>query len=66
MVDAGFVNVAKYIIKKTPIDHLGKSLENLKAVVGEQVMDIDEVKKEILAYGESHLLITNKYIFIYY
>ena len=55
MVDAGFVNVAKYIIKKTPIGHLGKSLENLKTVVGEQVMDTDEVKNEIHNYGETHL-----------
>ena len=55
MVDAGFVNVAKYIIKKTPIGHLGKSLDNLRSVVGEQVMDTDDVKKEIHNYGETHL-----------
>ena len=54
-VDAGFVNVAKYIIKKTPIGHLGKSLDNLRTVVGEQVMDTEEVKKEIHTYGETHL-----------
>ena len=30
MVDAGFVNVAKYIIKKTPIGHLKKSLDKTK------------------------------------
>ena len=54
-VDPGFVNVAKYIIKKTPIGHLGKSLENLRSVVGEQVMDTDDVKKEIHNYGETHL-----------
>ena len=59
MVDAGFVNVAKYIIKKTPIGHLGKSLENLRAVVGEQVMDTNEVKKEIHNYGENHLSAVN-------
>ena len=55
MVDAGFVNVAKYIVKKTPIGHLAKSLENLRNVVGEQVMDTDDVKKEIHNYGENHL-----------
>jgi len=55
MVDAGFVNVAKYIIKKTPIGHLGKTLENLRSVVGEQVMDTNDVKKEIHNYGETHL-----------
>ena len=55
MADPEFVKVAKYIIKKTPIGHLGKSLDNLKSVVGEQVMDTDEVKKEIHTYGETHL-----------
>ena len=55
MVDSGFVNVAKYIIKKTPIGHLGKSLENLRSVVGEEVMDTNDVKKEIHNYGENHL-----------
>ena len=59
MVDAGFVNVAKYIIKKTPIGHLGKSLENLRSVVGEQVMDTNDVKKEIHNYGETHLSAVN-------
>ena len=54
-VDAGFVKVAKYIIKKTPIGHLGKSLENLRALVGEQVMETDDVKNEIHNYGETHL-----------
>ncbi len=58
-VDAGFVNVAKYIIKKTPIGHLGKSLENLKSVVGEKVMDTNDVKKEIHTYGETHLSAVN-------
>ena len=59
MVDAGFVNVAKYIIKKTPIGHLGKSLENLRSVVGEEVMDQNDVKKEIHNYGETHLSAVN-------
>ena len=53
--DASAVNVAKYIIKKTPIGHLNKGLENLKAVLGEKVMDTDDVKKEIYNYGENHL-----------
>ena len=47
--------VAKYIIKKTPIGHLGKSLENLRGLVGEQVMDTEDVKMEIHNYGETHL-----------
>ena len=55
MVDSGFVNVAKYIVKKTPIGHLGKSLENLRSVVGEEVMDTNDVKTEIHNYGENHL-----------
>ena len=55
MADPEFVKVAKYIIKKTPIGHLGKSLDNLRSVVGEQVMDTNEVKNEIHNYGENHL-----------
>ena len=58
-VDPSFINVAKYIVKKTPIGHLGKSLENLRSVVGEQVMDTDDVKKEIHTYGETHLSAVN-------
>ena len=54
-VDAGFVKVAKYIIKKTPLGHLGKCLENLGALVGDQVVDTEEVKEEIYNYGSTHL-----------
>ena len=54
-VDAGFVKVSKYIIKKIPIGHLGKGLENLRGLVGGQVMDTEEVKTEIHTYGETHL-----------
>ena len=54
-VDSSQVNVAKYIIKKTPIGHLGKGLENLKILLGEKVMDNKDVKKEIHNYGENHL-----------
>ena len=54
-VDAGYVKVAQYIIKKTPIGHLGKSLENLTALVGEQVMKTEQVQSEIHNYGETHL-----------
>ena len=54
-VDAGYVKVAQYIIKKTPIGHLGKSLENLTALVGEQVMKTEQVQNEIHNYGETHL-----------
>ena len=57
-----FVSVAKYIIKKTLIGHLGKSLENPPTVVGEEVMDKDDVKKEIHAYGENHLSALNNNI----
>ena len=54
-VDAGFIKVAKYIIKKTPLGHLGKCLENLRALVGEKVMETEEVKEEIYNYGSTHL-----------
>lgn len=53
--DEGQVNVAKYVIKKTPIGHITKSLQNLNKVLGEKVMDCEEVHKEIHKYGETHL-----------
>jgi hypothetical protein len=37
-------NVAKYIIRQTPIGHLEKAKENLNVVVGEEIMDSDEIK----------------------
>lgn len=54
-VDPTMLNVAKYVIKKTPIGHIQKALENLNAVVGERVMDTEDVHKEIHKYGETHL-----------
>ena len=33
------INVAKYIISKTPIGHLNKSIQNLKSLIGEEAMD---------------------------
>ena len=41
------INVAKYIIKQTPIGHLSQALENLNIVCGEELMDQEEVKAEI-------------------
>ena len=48
-------NVAKYIIRQTPIGHLEKAKENLNAVVGEEIMDSPEIKNEIQEYSENHL-----------
>ena len=48
-------NVAKYIIRQTPIGHLEKAKENLNVVVGEEIMDSDEIKNEIKEYSENHL-----------
>ena len=49
------INVAKYIIKQTPIGHLSQALENLNIVCGEELMDQEEVKAEIKNYQEDHL-----------
>ena len=49
------INVAKYIIQNTPIGHLEESIENLKIVCGEEVMDQDPVKSQIISYQEDHL-----------
>lgn len=48
-------NVAKYIIRQTPMGHLDESLTNLKSLVGEQPMDTPAIKGEIQAYQEDHL-----------
>lgn len=48
-------NVAKYIIRQTPIGHLDESLNNLKNLLGEQAMDTDPIKGEIQTYEEDHL-----------
>lgn len=52
--DAETIKITKYIIKNTPIGHLSKTLENLKSVVGEKIMDEASVKEEIQEYGASH------------
>lgn len=55
MTDSNEINVAKYIIRQTPIGHLEESIENLKIVCGEELMDKEEVKKEVVSYEEDHL-----------
>lgn len=53
--EANSKKVAKYIIKNTPIGHLGKSLENLKTIVGDKILTSSEVKQEIQNYNVTHL-----------
>lgn len=48
-------NVAKYIIRQTPIGHLNESLSHLKCLIGEQPLDTDSIKGEIQTYQEDHL-----------
>lgn len=48
-------NVAKYIIRQTPVGHLDESISNLKSLIGEQPMDSNNIKGEIQAYEEDHL-----------
>ena len=49
------INVAKYIIKHTPIGHLPQTVQNLSVVCGEELMDRAEVKTDIVSYQEDHL-----------
>lgn len=49
------INVAKYIIKHTPVGHLPQTVQNLSVVCGEELMDRAEVKTDIVSYQEDHL-----------
>ena len=49
------INVAKYIISKTPIGHLNKSIQNLKSLIGEEAMDSQLIHNEVQEYAEKHL-----------
>lgn len=48
-------NVAKYIIRQTPIGHLDESLSHLKCLIGNQTLESDPIKGEIQTYQEDHL-----------
>ena len=49
------INVAKYIISETPIGHLNKSIQNLKGLIGEELMDNELIHNEVQEYAEKHL-----------
>ena len=49
------INVAKYIISETPIGHLNKSIQNLKGLIGEELIDNELIHNEVQEYAEKHL-----------
>lgn len=55
MVDSNTLNVIKYIIRQTPISHISESIEHLKNICGEEVINSSEIQSEIIAYEEDHL-----------
>lgn len=48
--------IAKYVIKQTPIGLLNSSLKNLKVLLKEEVLNSPEVLQEIKNYEENHLM----------
>lgn len=54
MDSSNFINVAKYIIRNTPIGHLKETLENLKNLIGPNIIEEKEVQDEITSYEEEH------------
>ena len=54
-MDPQIVNIVKYLIRETPIGHLKTLLDNLKVIVGFEVIDCKEVNDEILLYEQEHL-----------
>ena len=48
--------IAKYVIKQTPIGLLNSSLKSLKVLLKEEVLNTPEVLQEIKNYNENHLM----------
>lgn len=48
-------NIIKYLIKTTPYGHLKETIENLKNLVGTNMMDNPDIQNELIAYEEDHL-----------
>lgn len=54
-MDPQTINIVKFLIKETPIGNLKSVIDNLKILVGFEVLDSNEVKNEILKYEKDHL-----------
>ena len=48
------INIVKYIIRNTPFGHLRETIDNIKFLVGNLVIDHPEVQDEIKTYEEEH------------
>jgi hypothetical protein len=54
MDSTNIINVGKYIIRNTPIGHLRESVDNIKNLVGGNILDEKEIQDEITSYEEDH------------
>lgn len=54
-MDPQIINIVKYLIKETPFGHLNNLIDNLKIIVGIQVIESSEIQNEILNYEMEHL-----------
>ena len=48
------VPIVIYIIKSVPIGHMKETLDNLRNLVGNEVLELKEVQDEIVLYEEEH------------
>ncbi len=48
-------DIVKYVIKSTPIGHLPQSLENLRNLIGSEMIESAPIQEEIVSYEEKHL-----------
>jgi len=55
MDPSNVINIVKYLIRSTPYGHLKETIENLKNLVGSQIIEEKEIQDEIASYEEEHL-----------
>lgn len=54
-VDPQHLGIVKYLVHETPIGHLKSTIENLKVILGLDLLEVAEIKSEISRYDELHL-----------
>lgn len=53
-MESQILNIVKYLIKESPIGQIKNVLENLKIIIGFEMIDSTEVVNELLKYEEEH------------
>jgi capping protein alpha len=48
------INIVKYIIRNTPFGHVKETIDNLKTLVGNNIIEHPEIQEEIKNYEEDH------------